>query len=97
MSARSRASNKYTEKAYDRIVLVVKKGQKQTIKDHAAARGLSVNRYINNLLAGAVPGFDPVDGVPVDERPRPDRRGRPADPERPDRRSRPDGGTTPPA
>lgn len=42
--------NKYNQKAYDRIALVVKKGQKEKIQDHAKNLGLSLNGYINNLI-----------------------------------------------
>lgn len=35
---------------YDTILLVLPKGRKQTVKDHAAARGVSVNGLVNSLL-----------------------------------------------
>ena len=49
-TAATRANNKYALKKYDRIALVVLKGQKQTIKEHAAQRGKSINKYINDLI-----------------------------------------------
>lgn len=45
------ASNKYNAKAYDRIALQVKKGQRDIIKAHAERQGLSLNGYINKLIA----------------------------------------------
>ena len=45
------SKQKYNEKAYDRIALTVKKGQREIIKAHAEKLGLSLNAYINKLLA----------------------------------------------
>lgn len=42
--------NKYNEKAYDRIALIVKKGQKEIIKAQAEKQGLSINAYITKLI-----------------------------------------------
>ena len=50
-TARSKANRKYNEKAYDRIALVVKKGQREQIKAYAEAQGESLNGYINRLIA----------------------------------------------
>ena len=44
------SKNKYNEKAYDRIALVVKKGMKEFYQQRAEAQGLSLNAYINKLL-----------------------------------------------
>ena len=44
--AATRAKNKYKAKAYDRIEVVVPKGRKETIQDHAAAVGQSINAYV---------------------------------------------------
>lgn len=49
-TARTRANNKWNAKAYDRISLVVEKGQKDVIKAHAEARGESVNGFINRAI-----------------------------------------------
>ncbi|MCI6581876.1 MAG: antitoxin [Oscillospiraceae bacterium] len=49
--AQTRASNKYNAKAYDRIALQVRKGQKEQIANYAASKGLSLNGYINKLIA----------------------------------------------
>jgi predicted HicB family RNase H-like nuclease len=42
--------NRYNEKAYDRISLVVPKGQKEVIKAHAEAHGESLNRFIQRAI-----------------------------------------------
>ena len=42
---------KYNEKAYDRINLVVKKGQKDIIATHAERNSESVNSFINRAIA----------------------------------------------
>ena len=39
--------NKYNAKAYDRINLVVRKGQKEQIQEYAKEKGMSLNAYIN--------------------------------------------------
>ena len=48
--ASTRAQNKYNAKAYDRINLLVKKGQREKIKAHAESKGMSLNGYINELI-----------------------------------------------
>ncbi|RGX51158.1 antitoxin [Anaerotruncus sp. AF02-27] len=49
-NAATRAKNKYASKAYDRIALQVKKGNRDKIKAHAESLGLSLNAYINKLI-----------------------------------------------
>lgn len=49
--AHVKASNKYNAKAYDRIALLVKKGQRDVIREHAERKGLSLNGYINKLIS----------------------------------------------
>ena len=44
--AQKEATARYNKKAYDRIDLVVKKGQRQVLKDFAASQGKSLNRFI---------------------------------------------------
>lgn len=46
--------NRYNDKAYDRITIVVPKGQKQIIKDFAEARGESVNSFVQKAIAEAM-------------------------------------------
>ncbi len=44
------ATARYNKKTYDRINLIVKKGQRQVIKDYAAKQGKSLNRFILDLV-----------------------------------------------
>lgn len=48
---RQKANDKYNKKAYDRFLITVKKGQQEVIKAHAETLGLSLNAYINKLIA----------------------------------------------
>lgn len=48
--AATRAQNKYISKAYDRINLIVPKGDKEKIKEFAERAGVSVNSFINNAI-----------------------------------------------
>jgi len=48
--ARHRANEKYNAKAYEEIKLRVKKGQKEEIQAHAAARSEKVNEFINRAI-----------------------------------------------
>lgn len=48
--ARKRANQKYNEKAYDQIKIMVKKGERDIIKQFAESRGKSLNGYINELI-----------------------------------------------
>ena len=48
--AQKEATARYNKKAYDRIDVVVPKGQRQIIKDFAAAQGKSLNRFICDLI-----------------------------------------------
>lgn len=48
--ASTRAQNKYIAKAYDRINLIVLKGDKDKIKTHADSMGESVNGFINRAI-----------------------------------------------
>ena len=48
--AQKEATARYNKKAYDRINVIVKKGQRQIIKDFAAAQGKSLNRFICDAI-----------------------------------------------
>lgn len=50
----TRAQNKYNAKTYDRITLVVPKGQKEEIRAFATKNGESVNGFINRLINEAM-------------------------------------------
>lgn len=44
--AQKEATARYNKKAYDRINIIVKKGQREIIKNFAASQGKSLNRFI---------------------------------------------------
>ena len=52
--AKIAANRRYTEKAYDRISLLVKKGEREILQAHAAERGESVNGFINRAIKEAM-------------------------------------------
>ncbi len=54
--ARKRANAKYNQKAYDRIELKVKKGEKEEIRKYAEANGESINGFINRAIKEAMEG-----------------------------------------
>ncbi|MBQ3161566.1 MAG: antitoxin [Oscillospiraceae bacterium] len=45
-----RAIEKYKKKTYDRIELLVYKGEKQKIKEYAERKGKTVNGFITELI-----------------------------------------------
>lgn len=49
-SAKKRANQKYVAKTYEQLKVLVKKGQKEVIKDFAHSNGLSINAYVNKLI-----------------------------------------------
>ncbi|MDE6666178.1 MAG: hypothetical protein K2K14_08360 [Ruminococcus sp.] len=49
--AHIKASNKYNAKAYDRVSLMLPKGKKETVREYAESKGLSLNGYINKLIS----------------------------------------------
>ena len=48
--SQTEATARYNKKAYDRINVIVKKGQRQIIKDFAASQGKSLNRFICDAI-----------------------------------------------
>ena len=48
--AQKEATARYNRKTYDRINVIVKKGQRQIIKDFAANQGKSLNRFICDAI-----------------------------------------------
>ena len=48
--AQKEATARYNKKAYDRINIIVKKGQRQVIKDFAASQGKSLNRFVLDAI-----------------------------------------------
>ena len=49
--ASNKAVQKYSAKAYDQVKINVYKGQREQIKAYAEAQGMSLNGYINKLIA----------------------------------------------
>ena len=45
-------NNSYNRENYDEIKVLVKRGEREKIKAYAAARGESVNAFINRAIAG---------------------------------------------
>lgn len=52
--SQQKAVHKYVKANYDRMELTVPKGQKDTIKAHAAAQGESVNGFISRAISEAM-------------------------------------------
>jgi uncharacterized protein (DUF1778 family) len=50
----SAVKNRYNDKAYDRINLIVPKGQKDVIKAHAEFMGESLNGFINRAISETI-------------------------------------------
>ena len=51
MGNQTKASAKYNAKTYEEIKVRVYKGQKSQIQTYAEAQGMSLNGYINKLIA----------------------------------------------
>ncbi len=54
------ATARYNKKAYDRINVIVKKGQRQIIKDFAASQGKSLNRFICDAIEAQMDTQDKI-------------------------------------
>lgn len=52
--AQKEATARYNKKTYDRIDLVVKKGQRQILKDFATSQGKSLNRFILDAVENEI-------------------------------------------
>ncbi len=48
--ARIEANKRYNDKAYDRISIIIPKGQKEIIDAHAKKQGESINAYVNRAI-----------------------------------------------
>jgi predicted HicB family RNase H-like nuclease len=48
--AQKKANQRYNQKTYDQIKVLVKKGQREEIKAHAEKQGKSLNAYITDLI-----------------------------------------------
>lgn len=58
------ARNRYSAKNYDRLHIMVKRGGKALIQARAGTLGLSVSRYITELIAQDIPNFELLGGNP---------------------------------
>ena len=52
--AQQASVNKYVKSNYDRINVTMQKGRREIIQAHAAARGESVNAFINRAITEAM-------------------------------------------
>lgn len=52
--AQNKATQKYIKNNYDEIKLRLPKGRKEDLKDHAAANGESLNKFIERAIDEAV-------------------------------------------
>ena len=52
------ATARYNKKTYDRINIVVKKGQRETIKNFAASQGKSLNRFVLDAVEAEMNRID---------------------------------------
>ena len=59
--AQQKAVNKYVKNNYDRINVTFPKGKKAVIQSHAAAKGESVNAFINRAVLETMSR----DGIPT--------------------------------
>lgn len=50
----SKVKNRYNEKVYDRISLVVPKGKKEELQAYAASQGESLNAFINRAITETI-------------------------------------------
>lgn len=48
--AQQKAVNKYVKEKYDRILVTMPKGKKESVQTHAEAMGESVNGFINRAI-----------------------------------------------
>ena len=64
--AQKKASAKYNLKAYDRIELKVKKGEKDLIKIHAEKQNESLNAFINRAIQNQIK-LDNADSYGISE------------------------------
>lgn len=59
----SEVKNRFNNKAYDRINLIVHKGKKSIIKAHAEKYGESVNAFINRAIKATMDADDASAGI----------------------------------
>lgn len=52
--AQQKATAKYEAKAYDKTLVRLPKGRLEEVRDHTAARGESVNGFINRAIVNQI-------------------------------------------
>ena len=52
--AQKEATARYNKKAYERINIIVKKGQREVIKEFAASQGKSLNRFVLDAIEAEI-------------------------------------------
>lgn len=52
--ASTRAKNKYNAINYDNLRIIVPKGKKENIKEHAEKQGESINKFVNRAIDEAI-------------------------------------------
>lgn len=52
--AQKEATARYNKKAYDRINIIVKKGQREIIKTFASRQGKSLNRFVLDAIEAEI-------------------------------------------
>lgn len=67
--AQQRATNRYIAKTYDRLNIIVPKGQKAVIQAHADRAGESVNGYVTGAVLQRMGLKDWPDQSPTGEEP----------------------------
>lgn len=57
----TRANARYKDKAYDRVYLQVKKGEKDRLKEYAESVGMSVNSFVLSAIEEKIEQMDKKD------------------------------------
>ena len=65
--AQIKATNKYNASAYDRLNLVIPKGQKAAVEAFAKSKGESINGLINRLIKAEMGLNDDWEPIPEEE------------------------------
>ena len=51
---------KYSDKAYDKVLLTMYKGQRELLKRKAESEGMSMNAWLNKIIAEKISEFKPI-------------------------------------
>ncbi len=54
MAGKTDYKRQFNAQNYDRIEITVKKGQKESIKQHAESKGESLNKFINRAIGETI-------------------------------------------